>query len=121
MIRDHYETKTSDDQTHLENISKLKDFASGFGFVMLRFGHAQKILNLFLKYLWCLGYVQEPPHFPVDRLIQKRLRIQNFSNWTNEMEKEGYMKVIEEAKIVAKRENFRSIAALELSFYNDLW
>lgn len=31
----------------------------------LSIGTAQKLLNLFLKYYWCLGWVKEPPHFPI--------------------------------------------------------
>lgn len=120
LIHNHYETRVPDDMAHIANISNLKDFASRFGFVTLRFGHAQKVLNLFLKYLWSLELVHEPPHFPVDRLIQKKMKIKNASSWTKEMEERHYIKVIEEARIIAKRENFDSIAALELSFYNDL-
>ncbi|WP_288371672.1 hypothetical protein [uncultured Algoriphagus sp.] len=120
MIRDHYENQTPDDPTHLKNISELKAYASDFAFVTLRFGHAQKVLNLYLKYLWCLGLVQEPPHFPVDRLIQKKMKIKNTTNWTKDMEEDQYTQVIEEARTIAERENFRSIATLELSFYNNL-
>lgn len=120
MIHNHYEAKVPDDQTHLFNISNLKEFASNFGFVCFRYGHAQKVLNLFLKYMWSLGLVKEPPHFPVDRLIQQKMKIKNSSNWTKDMEEDQYTKVIEEARALAKRENFTTIAALELSYYNEL-
>jgi len=36
------------------------------------------------------------------------------------MEEDQYTQVIEEARTIAERENFRSIATLELSFYNNL-
>lgn len=37
----------------------------------INFGVAQKLLNLYLKYLWTFGYIKPiPPHFPVDRMIQ---------------------------------------------------
>jgi hypothetical protein len=39
----------------------------------INFGIAQKMLNLYLKYMWSLGNIQEPPHFPVDRIIQIKL------------------------------------------------
>lgn len=120
MIRDQYEIQTPDDKTHLKNILELKEYTSRFGFVNFRFGHAQKVLNLSLKYLWCLGLVQEPPHFPVDRLIQQKMKIKNSSNWTKDMEESHYNTVIEEAKALAKRENCGSIAVLELMFYNHL-
>ncbi|SFG84557.1 hypothetical protein SAMN04487988_10917 [Algoriphagus hitonicola] len=120
MIQNHYEATTLDEPTHLKNIKELKEYTTRFGFVNFRFGHAQKVLNLYLKYLWCLGLVQEPPHFPVDRLIQQKMKIKNPTNWTKNMEEDDYIKVIEEARILATRENFKSIAALELSFYNNL-
>ena len=39
----------------------------------MNFGISQKMLNLYLKYQWCLGNIKEPPHFPVDRIIQEKL------------------------------------------------
>ncbi len=36
-----------------------------------RISHAQKSISVFLKHLWCLGLIPEPPHCPVDRLILK--------------------------------------------------
>jgi hypothetical protein len=120
LIHENYKDKTPNDQQHLGNILKLMDFASSFGFATLRFGHAQKVLNLFLKYQWCLGYVQIPPHFPVDRLIQKQLGIQKLSNWTDWTDHKDYIKVIEDARIIARKEKFESIAELELSFYNNV-
>ncbi|TDK43478.1 hypothetical protein [Algoriphagus formosus] len=120
IIQNHYEAKTPDEPTHLKNIKELKEYANRLEFVNFRYGHAQKVLNLYLKYLWCLGLVQEPPHFPVDRLIQQKMKIKNSSNWTKDMDQDEYKKVIEEARAIAKRENCGSIAALELNFYNNL-
>jgi hypothetical protein len=42
-----------------------------------RIGIAQKALNLYLKYLWCLGDIQTPPHCPIDRRIIDKLDL----NW----------------------------------------
>jgi hypothetical protein len=35
----------------------------------MRIGLAQKALNLYLKYLWCLGEIHEPPHCPLDSIV----------------------------------------------------
>lgn len=35
----------------------------------MKIGHAQKALNLYLKYMWCAGWVREPPHCPFDRIV----------------------------------------------------
>lgn len=32
-------------------------------------GPAQKALNLYLKYLWCAGWIRRPPHCPVDAIV----------------------------------------------------
>jgi hypothetical protein len=46
-----------------------------------KYGVAQKLLNLFLKYLWCLGTIAEPPHCPVDRIIIGKTCYKD-KNWT---------------------------------------
>ncbi|MEX1190437.1 MAG: hypothetical protein WEA99_00595 [Brumimicrobium sp.] len=57
------------DEKHIENIHALIKFTEKFEPILkpgkLYFGVAQKILNLYLKYQWCVGNSQEPPHFPV--------------------------------------------------------
>ena len=52
---------------------------------VLRIGTVQKALNLYLKYLWCMGFIEiEPPHCPIDRgVIIKAEGSSNPSvNWT---------------------------------------
>lgn len=49
----------------------------------LTFGVCQKIINLYLKYLWSAGYISfTPPLFPLDRLIQERTIKKVLTNWT---------------------------------------
>lgn len=46
----------------------------------IKFGIAQKLLNLYLKYLWCANIIKyTPPHFPLDRMIQRNKQL---INWT---------------------------------------
>jgi hypothetical protein len=59
---------------HYLNIENLIRFANNNNFGVLsetgyKYGVAQKLLNLALKYYWCLGLIKEPPHCPVDRII----------------------------------------------------
>ena len=63
----------------------------------LSIGAVQKLLNLTLKYYWCLGLIPEPPHFPIDRIIQKKLPPDSRKNWT-EMSFEDYSSIIKAAK-----------------------
>lgn len=120
LIKNDYEYKTPSDQQHLNNISNVMDFATGFGFVTLGFGHAQKVLNLYLKYLWCMGEITLPPHFPVDRIIQKKMKVKTISNWTKWESSVEYLKVIKHAKAQSQQKGFQSIAEYELWFYNQV-
>jgi len=63
-----------DEPIHLENIVKVRDHAmqcAGDSTLEnpYNIGIAQKLLNLQLKYMWCAGYIEKPPHCPVDRII----------------------------------------------------
>jgi hypothetical protein len=48
----------------------------------LRFGIVQKLLNLYLKYLWCAGYIEMPPHCPFDSQIIDLLSLPKKILWT---------------------------------------
>jgi len=108
---------TVSEARHIDNIikiSRLKHSALNNG--CMNFGVSQKILNLYLKYLWCLGEISTPPHFPVDRIIQQKLKITPVISWTQIDSPEKYMRIIEHAKKQAKKEN-TSIAELELALF----
>ena len=83
------------------------------------FGRVQKLLNLYLKFCWALGWVDtEPPHCPLDALILKRVGWIGPS-WTDpEFKKEHYEHAIElckkEADIAKK-----SVSVWELDTYRD--
>lgn len=81
-----------------------------------QFGNAQKFVNLYLKFLWIMGEIKEPPHFPVDRIIQKGLK--PIRPWTN-MNKEDYLEVINWARIRAKGRN-QTLAEWEAERYNEI-
>lgn len=34
-----------------------------------RISHAQKSLSVYLKHLWCMGEIEEPPLCPIDRIV----------------------------------------------------
>ncbi|MEN5195785.1 hypothetical protein [Sphingobacterium faecium] len=111
-----YDQEISEEQ-HIENILSLK-CQDDIG-LNINFGVAQKLLNLYLKYLWTLGYLQyPPPHFPVDRLIQQALKYKPLFNWTELDSVETYKRFIEFAKVRMNKEPFDSIAELELAIYN---
>lgn len=118
-LQSMYINKRIDDQTHINNIYALSESTRIYSKFLkggkLNFGVCQKILNLYLKYLWCLDEITDPPHFPVDRRIQEVLKINPIMPWTTFKDHKNYMIVINKA-----RENigkYTSIAELELDLF----
>jgi hypothetical protein len=104
------------EKSHIENIQKIVDFSTQHAVILsndtLNFGVAQKLLNLLLKYHWCIGEIAEPPHFPVDRLIQKEIGCK-ITNWTELNNVTDYLCIIDAARIKAHEKNM-TLAMWEL-------
>ena len=86
----------------------------------LKIGVAQKAINLYLKYLWCLCLIEEPPHCPLDRNIISNLKENNDVSWTDlvdDIGKRKYKEIMDEIGELARDEG-RSIAEWELLQYN---
>jgi hypothetical protein len=116
QIAAEYKVAVSESR-HIDNINRIcglehSVLANG----SLNFGISQKILNLYLKYLWCLGEISTPPHFPVDRTIQILLKYKPVVNWTEIDSLEQYMLIIEHAKKEAENK-YNSIAEQELDLF----
>jgi transcriptional regulator with XRE-family HTH domain len=105
-----YKHKVEEEQ-HVKNIEAICKFSRDTSIeglkIELNFGIAQKLLNLNLKYQWCLGWVKSPPHFPVDRIIQEKLNKEarnlkiptiTVEAWTKFTKPEEYLNVINFAK-----------------------
>jgi hypothetical protein len=108
------------EELHLNNICLLADYVSKNHSPALkagrfRIGTAQKALNLYLKYLWCVGAILEPPHCPFDFQIIKRLQGVDHIRWTKLDKIEQYEQLVIAAKKVA---NPLTVAQWELSAYN---
>ena len=113
-----YRKKVSE-KDHIENIEKFKDgLSDDFPAVLrgkkMRLGPAQKAVNLYLKFLWCLGYIKEPPHCPIDGIVLTKVKSK--IKWTKLDDVEEYKEIIELIRARAKAGN-QSIAKWEL----DLW
>src|SRR5208283_2210213 len=105
---------------HLRNISALTDYLTKVHSAALkdgrfRIGSAQKALNLYLKYLWCIGAIVEPQHCPFDSQIIKHLRGFADVRWTTLDDIEHYKRLVAAAKSAAGP---LSIAQWELDVYN---
>lgn len=120
----HYEQENQvNEDVHLKNIATVQQHAIDHGGDLLRknvlsFGIAQKLFNLYLKHLWCLGRIQEPPHFPVDRQIQNLMQIPNneIVNWTT-ADNDDYMRVIDMAR--ERKADNEGLAQFELRIFNE--
>ena len=80
---------------------------------LLRHDSAQKALNLYLKLLWCLGKVKEPPHCPFDSIVISKLGKK--LNWTELDDIQPYKDLVNSARTLAGK---LSIAKWELEIYN---
>jgi hypothetical protein len=81
-----------------------------------RYGVAQKLLNLALKYYWCLGQISEPPHCPIDKIVIDHTPLRGRVNWTEITTREQYLSVISAVRFVAEQATC-SISMWELNNY----
>jgi hypothetical protein len=92
---------------HYSNINRLEKSGSRYGVHLLTngypFGIAQKLLNVYLKYQWCSGWIPEPPHCPIDRTILAKLQLESRLIWTT-MRESDYRVAINELKSVASHD-----------------
>lgn len=100
-----YKEKVNE-KDHLENMLSTIEYANGLDNGILgphkyKLGIAQKLLNLALKYYWCLDEIAEPPHCPVDRIIINKTRLKGKVNWTDITKEGEYLKVIDAIRDIA--------------------
>lgn len=111
------------EEKHLKTIWSVSEFTkNNFNSILnnggLNFGVSQKLLNLYLKYKWCIEAIPTPPHFPVDRIIQKRLKVPKIYAWTQIETEKPYLEIIKHAKKVLHNSEYKSLAELELHTFN---
>jgi hypothetical protein len=110
------------DEAHILTLSRLAETLSlSHGDILrggrFRVGVAQKYLNLYLKYLWCAGWAEMPPHCPFDSIIMRLLPAPSRVPWTKLDGVAAYRRLVESAGIVAEH---RSLAVWELEEYSAL-
>ena len=113
-----YEHRNVNKEEHVENIRSLADAMSNrHGSILkgkrFRIGSSQKALNLYLKYLWCLGKIDMPPHCPIDGVILKYLKCDD--KWTELDCIKKYRHIIKKAKEKARA---HPLAFWELTTFN---
>ena len=111
----HYTDKTPSDEQHIANIQALKDFSKEQG-NELNIGTVQKLLNMLCKYYWCAGWIQEPPHLPIDKDMLGTIK--SATAWTHLDSIDEYKELIAAFKEKSKAEGFNSLAQWELTVWN---
>ena len=116
------------EEKHLTNLKALSDTVScEFPDILdggkFRIGSAQKLLNLYLKYLWCLGLIGEPPHCPFDAniiaVIEDELPDGTERTWTQTNDLKSYRAWVHAANRKAHAEGL-SVPQWELTIFNKL-
>lgn len=97
-LGDQYRERAPTETEHIQNIANLvADASAELGSVLdksrLRFGVAQKLVNLYLKYLWTTEYIPEPPHCPIDGRIAEKSKLHY--QWTTSDDQSEYIAAIE--------------------------
>ena len=92
QLSEQYRNEVSEER-HIAIISdfieKSRRFKDILQVEMLRYGVAQKMVNLYFKYLWCAGFISHTPkHFPLDRIIQKGTKIISWTQLTEDRDVE---------------------------------
>ena len=109
-----------DDDKHISNIISFTEWSKSFSDILnggyLKIGVSQKLINLYLKYLWCLNLINIPPHCPFDRIIISKLGYYNPPSWTKLDDINKYKEFVHKAKEKAKKENL-TIAEWELKVF----
>lgn len=109
------------ESVHLLKIQELaenitKQFKAILHEGRFRIGISQKIINLFLKYMWSMNEIQEPCHCPMDGIvksqIQKNLYNVSLVDWTRLDSIQDYNDYVNAVKQIAEKENM-SIAQWE--------
>jgi hypothetical protein len=80
-----------------------------------RIGIAQKAINLYLKFLWCMKEIPTPPHCTIDGRIISTLGLTDA--WTKLDSIQEYKQIIEKCKEQAGKN--RSAAEWELETWPD--
>ncbi len=130
-LKGYNKEKRTNSKEHINEIEKFqKGICSIEGFKdNLNFGTAQKLLNLFLKYLWICKDFSIPPHCPFDSIVLKKLKEKKYkqlnnsnltSSWTKRLNKNDYENCLDVAARVTTYEKFATISEWELHVWNGI-
>lgn len=128
-----YRRETPTSGGHVLSIVRLADELSNTHAAILRgnsrgqprfrIGIAQKALNLYLKYLWCMKVIQRPPHCPFDRIVLDKLAKfvdgDPLEPWIQMDSCAEYRRYVAAAERARKAASFDSLAEWELAVWSN--
>lgn len=108
------------EQQHIENITNLaQTISQNHGDKLreqrLRIGTAQKLLNVYIKFLWCLNEANEPIHCPIDGIVLREINVNR--NWTELDSIDDYCNFISSIREIIP--NGETIARWEHRLWNE--
>jgi hypothetical protein len=102
-------------EEHVDNIENFQTKIASLLNAPFSFGIAQKLLNLYLKYLWCLGdLAYAPPHCPVDSIVLAAIK-KPVPRWPL-LNRATYEERVIDIQMLSSRQN---IAEWELEHFNN--
>lgn len=111
-------------EKHMETISAIalamsRRYASILHNARFRVGTAQKAVNIYLKLLWCYGWIPEPPHCPIDSIVLAEIGDMR-TKWTRMEGIATYRTVIHAIrKHIDKTASGQSLSEWELDVWNN--
>jgi hypothetical protein len=115
-----YKTKIISKKDYFDDVEEIKD-AMNMEFseiINFQYSHAQKSMSIFLKHLWCIERINEPPSCPIDSIVLKAAGLGN-ERWTQIHTKEKFIELFERIEDHAHM-NSKSIAQWELEEFHKL-
>lgn len=85
----------------------------------VRVGTTQKAVNIYLKLLWCYGWIPEPPHCPIDSIVLTEAGDKH-TKWTQMDDIKEYRTAIERIEAhIWQRRSTTSLSKWELYVWNN--
>lgn len=122
IVHDKYETTEVSSADHIKTLLELKAWIdSNYSDILAKneitLGVVQKLLNLYLKYQWCLDVVRMPPHCPFDRIIISEMELDGGPiPWTQLNSVNDYKELVKTASEKADEDDL-TIAEWELNVF----
>ena len=89
--------------------------------ISFKIGHSQNLINLMLKYYWCLEWLKyTPPHCPIDRMILVAAKVKingKIPSWTKLSSIVEYKDIIKQIKF---NEDVQCLSQWELKEYQKI-